>query len=66
MLTQEKIMRRVPMPTTKERLPDETEAQWMARLDKLAMQSHRFIHSHAENLRRMQDNERDRLKASNQ
>lgn len=59
-------MRRTSMPTTRERLPNETDAQWMARMDKLAVQGTRFVLSHAENLRRMQDAERDRLKSTKQ
>jgi hypothetical protein len=48
------------IPTTKERLPDETDAQWTARMDRLAIQQHRFNRSHSDNLRRLQENERDR------
>jgi hypothetical protein len=61
MLTQENIMRgRRVIPTTKERLPGESEAQWMARMDRLAIREGSRVRTHAENLRNFQQDEQDR------
>jgi hypothetical protein len=49
------------MPTTKDRLPGETETEWLARLDRLAVQQHQFKRSYSDNLRRLQENEKDRI-----
>ena len=48
------------IPTTRERLPGETDAQWMARMDRLAIRDNARPRTHAENLRNFLQDEQDR------